>query len=70
VGFVLHLQIQYISMIDVVLLSQIFSNLSYCRRSWAADVAATFDESGDELSATSVIEVNVTFGPYRRVPLG
>jgi hypothetical protein len=54
VGFVLHLQIQYISMIDVVLLS----NLSYCRRSWAADVAATFDESGDELSATSVIEVN------------
>jgi hypothetical protein len=55
-------------MIDVVLLSQIFSNLSYCRRSWAADVAATFDESGDELSATSVIEVNVTFGPYRRIP--
>jgi hypothetical protein len=41
-------------MIDVVLLS----NLSYCRRSWPADVAATFDESGDELSATSVIEVN------------
>src|SRR5262249_8968231 len=45
-----------------------FSNLSYCRRSWAADVAAAFDESGDELSATGVIEVNVTFGPYRRIP--
>ena len=31
------------------------------------DVAATFDESGDELSATGVIEVNVAFGRYRRI---